>query len=136
LTSRRTELTDKRKQLSFAADLDIVRKPSSSTIRPISNNAQVQVDTADLLAYSNVLKSVNVYNPSSLLMATVSHFDRDNSSTATLRELNQLTGYNMINQTFNDLIKYNVNFMKNFLQAQRSLYESQVQSIQPTWHPN
>jgi hypothetical protein len=80
-----------------------------------------------------LLNTVNVYNPSSLLLASVSHFD---DSTATLRDLNQLTGYNMINQTFNDMFKYNLNFMKNFLAAQRSLYEQQIHSIQPTYHPN
>ena len=140
-----SRVVDKRKQLSFATDpiFDKAKTKSKTATattktRPsgvASSNAEVQVDTADLLKYSHLLKSVSMYNPSSLLLATVSHFDHVDH-TATLRDLNQLTGYNMINQTFNDLIKYNLNFMKNFLAAQRSLYEQQIQSIQPTFHSN
>lgn len=123
LTSRRNDASEgRRKQLSFADKFDI-----SSRQTQTKSNAEVQVDTVDLLKYSNLLKSVNVYNPSSLLLASVSHFD----DSSTLRDLNQLTGYNMINSTFNDLIKMNLNFMKNFLSAQRNLYEQQVYSIQP-----
>ena len=74
-----------------------------------------------------MLNTVNVYNPSSILLATTSHLN-DNR---TLNDLNQMTGYTMINQAFNDILKVNVNFVKNFLSAQRSLYEQQISSIRP-----
>lgn len=90
-------------------------------------NVEVQVDQNDLLKYSDLLKSVNVYNPSSLLLSSMAYL---NDSTS-LRDLNQLTGYNLINQTFNDLIKMNLSYLKNFLSMQRNLYEQQIQSIQP-----
>lgn len=105
-----------KKQLSFASDFNKTYK-----------SAEIQVDSNDLLKYSDLLRSVNAYNPSSLLLASVSHLHDQ----TTLRELNQITGYNLINQSFNDLIKMNLNFMRNFLNVQRTLYEQQIQSIQP-----
>jgi hypothetical protein len=104
-----------KKQLSFASDF----KTYKST--------EIQVDSNDLLKHSDLLRSVNAYNPSSLLLASVTHLHDQ----TTLRELNQITGYNLINQSFNDLIKMNLNFMRNFLNVQRTLYEQQIQSIQP-----
>lgn len=92
-----------------------------------ASTAEAQVDTHDLIKYSDVLRRVNVYNPSSLLLSSLSFFDHSSS----LRDLNQLTGYNLINETFNDLIKMNLSFFKNFLTTQRTLYEQQLQSIQP-----
>lgn len=100
------------------------RSPRSSRA---ATTAEAQVDTHDLLKYSDILKSVNVYNPSSLVLSSLAFFN-DSSS---LGDLNQLTGYNLINQTFNDLIGMNLNFFKNFLATQRALYEQQLQSIQP-----
>jgi len=103
-----------RKQLSFAEFKQ-------------TNNAQIQVDPTDLLKNSDMLNSINVYNPSSILLATTSHLN----TAATLKDLNQLTGYTMINQAFNDLIKMNLSFVSNFLISQRNLYEQQIKSIRP-----
>ena len=103
------------------------RSDKSSKKRPTTSTMEVQVDTHDLLKYSDVLKSVNVYNPSSLILSSLSFFN-DSSS---LRDLDQLTGFNLINQTFNDLIGMNLSFFKNFLNTQRTLYEQQLMSIQP-----
>lgn len=104
------------------------KKTRKSSLSPRKmTSTEIQVDPKDLLKYSDVLKSVNVYNPSSLVLSSLTFF---NDST-TLRDLNQITGYNMINQTFNDLIKMNLNFLRTFLATQRTLYEQQVQSIHP-----
>ncbi|RNA01078.1 hypothetical protein BpHYR1_051587 [Brachionus plicatilis] len=105
----------KRKQLTFAENKKEV------------NSIEIQVDPNDLLRHSDLIRSVNVYNPSSLLLASVSFLNQGTN----LKDLNQLTGFNLINQTFNDLIRMNVNFMKNFLATQKSLYEQQIASIQP-----
>lgn len=119
----RAETSTRRKQLSFADREGSRRGKSSLSL----TNVEIQVDPNDLLKHSQLIKSVNAYNPSSLILATVSYLN-DSSS---LRDLNQITGYNLINQTFNDLIRMNLNFMKNFLNTQRNLYEQQIQSIQP-----
>jgi hypothetical protein len=37
----------------------------------------------------------------------------------------------MMKHAFNDLIRANLNFVKNFLATQRNMYEIQMQSIQP-----
>ena len=95
-------------------------------MRP-NTNAECQCDPIDLLKNSDLMKTVNVYNPSSILLATSTHLN----DTATLRDLNQLTGYTMFNQAFNDILKININFVKNFLSAQRNLYEQQISSIKP-----
>ncbi|CAF0742232.1 unnamed protein product [Brachionus calyciflorus] len=106
----------KRKHLSFA-----------ESNKKELNNIEVQVDPNDLLKHSDLIRSVNAYNPSSLLLASVTFLNEKSN----LKDLNQLTGFNLINQTFNDLIRMNVNFMKNFLATQKSLYEQQIASIQP-----
>ena len=111
-----TPRTPYKKQLSFY----------EGKIKPTSN-AECQCDPADLLKNSQLLNTVNVYNPSSILLATTSHLNDPH----TLKDLNQLTGYTMINQAFNDILKVNINFVKNFLGAQRSLYEQQISSIKP-----
>ena len=92
-----------------------------------TTNAECQCDAIDLLKNSDLMKTVNVYNPSSILLATSTHL----KDTARLRDLNQLTGYTMFNQAFNDILKININFVKNFLSAQRNLYEQQISSIKP-----
>ena len=92
-----------------------------------TSNAEIQVDPTDLLKNADIMNSINVYNPSSILLATTSHLNQ----AATLKDLNQLTGYTMINQAFNDLIKMNLGFVSNFLASQRNLYEQQIKSIQP-----
>lgn len=111
-TVSRTEKS-KRKHLSFVENKKV--------------NMEVQVDPNDLLKNSDLIRSVNAYNPSSLLLASVTYLNEGSN----LKDLNQLTGFNLINQTFNDLIRMNVNFMKNFLSTQKSLYEQQIASIQP-----
>ena len=92
-----------------------------------TSNAEIQVDPTDLLKNSDMLNAINVYDPSSILLATTSHLN----TAATLKDLNQLTGYTMINQAFNDLIKMNLSFVGNFLTSQRNLYEQQIKSIRP-----
>lgn len=115
-----------KKQLSF---FDTTNYEPQQKFKPVSSaNAGCQVDPTDLLKNSQLLNTVNVYNPSSILLATTSHLN----SQQTLNDLNQMTGYTMINQAFNDILKVNVNFVKNFLGAQRSLYEQQINSIRPT----
>lgn len=107
-----------KKQLSFF----------EAKVKPVAtSNAEIQCDPTDLLRNHSLLNTVNVYNPSSILLATASHLNSEN----TLRDLNQITGYQMINQTFNDILKVNINFVKNFLSAQRSMYEQQISTIQP-----
>jgi hypothetical protein len=106
--------SSRRKQLSFAAE----KVPTKSV--------EIQVNTNDLFKHSDLVKSLNIYNPSSLLLSSLSQFDQVN-----LRDLNQITGYNMINHAFNDLFRANLNFVRNFLATQRNMYEIQMQSIQP-----
>ena len=126
-TVTKSARSDRRKSKS-SRDKKSSRSDKSSKKRATTTSTmEVQVDTHDLLKYSDVLKSVNVYNPSSLILSSLSFFN-DSSS---LRDLDQLTGFNLINQTFNDLIGMNLNFFKNFLNTQRTLYEQQLQSIQP-----
>ncbi len=108
-----------KKQLSF---YEAKLKPIAQT-----SNAEIQCDPTDLLRNSTLMNTVNVYNPSSILLATASHLNSEN----TLRDLNQITGYTMINQAFTDILRVNINFVKNFLSAQRSMYEQQINTIQP-----
>jgi hypothetical protein len=104
-----------------------INKPSVQ-----KRNAEIQVDPTDLLKNSEFLTTVNVYNPSSILLATTSHLN----TASTLKDLNQLTGYTMINQAFNDLMKMNLSFVSNFLTSQRNLYEQQIKSIRPKEYNN
>jgi len=116
-----------KKQLSFFATTEF-RPEETASRRPAETATRgCQVDPQDLLKNSSLLNTVNVYNPSSILLATTSHLN----SATTLKELNQVTGYCMINQAFNDILKVNINFVQNFLGAQRSLYEQQISSIKP-----
>ena len=113
----------KKKQLSFASEI----KPTTRTrTSAILRDAEIQVNTNDLFKNSDLVRSLNIYNPSSILLSSLAQFDQVN-----LRDLNQITGYNMINHAFNDLFKANLNFIKNFLATQRNMYEIQMQSIQP-----
>lgn len=127
-TVTKSTKSHRRKSKPSRGDKKSSRSDKSSKKRATTTSTmEVQVDTHDLLKYSDVLKSVNVYNPSSLILSSLSFFN-DSSS---LSDLDQLTGFNLINQTFNDLIGMNLSFFKNFLNTQRTLYEQQLQSIQP-----
>lgn len=113
------------------ATLKSLRKINKPSIQQ-KRNAEIQVDPTDLLKNSEFLTTVNVYNPSSILLATTSHLN----TASTLKDLNQLTGYTMINQAFNDLMKMNLSFVSNFLTSQRNLYEQQIKSIRPKEYNN
>ncbi len=117
-----------KKQLSFFNTTEFVpEKQDRQKVFVETTTASCQVDPQDLLKNSSLLNTVNVYNPSSILLATTSHLN----SGATLKDLNQVTGYCMINQAFNEILKVNINFVQNFLGAQRALYEQQISSIKP-----
>jgi hypothetical protein len=101
-------------------------------IRPITDhmtisNAEVQVEPSDLLKHSALYKSVGSTNPASLVLASLTYLDDATS----LGDLDKLTGFNLINQSYNDLVKMNLGFFRNFLAVQRALYLQQVASIKP-----
>ena len=121
------DLTPKRKDYSYNKR----NKPISTKRTTVeTTNAEIQCDPVDLLKNSDFAKTISVFNPSSIVLANT--FLNNSSS---LKELNELTGYTLFNQAFNDLIKINVNFVKNFLATQRALYEQQIKSIQPREFP-
>lgn len=104
------------------------RREDKITERMTISNAEIQVDPSELLKYTDLFKSMSITpNPSSLLISSLTYL---NDST-TLNDLHQLTGYNLINQTYNDLIRMNLNFFKSFLAVQRQLYQQQINSIKP-----
>ena len=124
----------KKKKRNSSTSSDASGKSSSRrgvvkaiTSRMAVSNAEIQVDPSDILKHSDLYKSVGTCNPSSLIISSLTYL---NDST-NLNDLNQLTGFNMINQTYSDLIRMNLNFFRNFLTVQRSLYQQQVNSIKP-----
>lgn len=120
----------KKKQLSsYASDFEDATSVTYKKKEPTrsTQNAEIQVDPTDLLRNGHVLNSISCFNPSSILLASTAYL----SNETTLRDLNQISGYSMINKAFNDLIKMNVVFINNFLITQRNLYEEQLKSIQP-----
>lgn len=121
--SQRRPDSSRRKRLSFAGQ---EKEFDSARSNVIQKDAEIQVNTNDLFKNSDLVRSLNIYNPSSLLLSSLAQFDQIN-----LRDLNQITGYNMINHAFNDLFRANLNFVRNFLTTQRNMYESQMESIQP-----
>jgi hypothetical protein len=98
-----------------------------TTDRMTISNAEIQVDPTDMLKHTDLYKSVGSFNPSSLMIASLSYLNDETN----LNDLNQLTGYNLINQSYNDLIRMNLSFFRNFLTVQRSLYQQQIASIKP-----
>jgi hypothetical protein len=91
-----------------------------------TSDAEIQVDSGDLFKNSNLLKSINIYSPSAILL--------DMLAPKMSSDLNELNGYAMISRAFDETIKMNLNFMKNFLSAQRTFYEKQIESIQPKYY--
>jgi hypothetical protein len=102
-------------------------RKSKITEKMTISNAEIQVDPTDMLKHSDLYKSVGSFNPSSLMIASLSYLNDETN----LNDLNQLTGYNLINQSYTDLIRMNLNFFRNFLAVQRSLYQQQIASIKP-----
>jgi hypothetical protein len=139
----------RRKQLSFDKSAKIVdgtkgvfvkspRRSKKHRQKPLINDdiiktsVDIQVNPSDLMDYSGMLRNVNIFNPSSLLIGgTGGSLSNVTHQTHSLRDLNDITGYATINQAFNDLIKMNLNFLKNFCSAQRAIYEQQINSIHP-----
>jgi hypothetical protein len=104
------------------------KKNKKDKQKELKTTVEIQVDQTDLIKHTDLYKSVGMYpNPSSLVIASLSYL---NDST-NLTELNQLTGYNLVNSAYTDLIKMNLNFFRNFLTVQRALYQQQLNSIQP-----
>lgn len=82
-------------------------------------SAQVQVDDLELMRHSDLVKNLSLYSPFSL------------GTQVPLADLNNLIEFNVVNNSFNDIIKMNLSFMKNFLSTQRQLYESEIRNIKP-----
>lgn len=82
-------------------------------------SAQVQVDDLELMRHSDLVKNLSLYSPFSL------------GTQVPLSDLNNLIEFNVVNNSFNDIIKMNLAFMKNFLSTQRQMYESEIRNIKP-----
>lgn len=113
-------------ELETATSRSRVRTPlkfkrlENNLIEPERRSMQTQVDDMDLVKNSPAFsQNLNVYSPFSL------------GPLMQLQNLDNIVQYNVINHTFNDIIKMNLDFMKNFLSVQRQLYENEIKSIKP-----
>jgi hypothetical protein len=82
---------------------------------------ETQVGDNDFIDKHDLISSLNFYTPSSYL----------STKKAYLTNLNRMIEFNTVNHAVDEMIRMNIQFLKNFLATQRIMYESELESMKP-----
>jgi hypothetical protein len=115
-TSRRTKSSLKQyKRVSLSPKLHAKHQ----TIK--TKTIQTQVGDTDFVDKHDLINSLEFYTPSSYL----------NTKKAYLNNLNRMIEFNTVNHAVDEMIRMNIQFLKNFLTTQRIMYESELEGMKP-----
>ena len=91
-------------------------KPRTKYSTTSAKSVEIQVNDVDLLKHSNLFIDTPLFTPFSVASKRV--------------DWNQYLDLNVANNAFNDLMKMNLDFMKNFINIQRQMYENEMRNLQ------
>jgi len=91
-------------------------KPRTKYLTTSAKSVEIQVNDVDLLKNSNLFIDTPLFTPFSVASKRV--------------DWNQYLDLNVANNAFNDLMKMNLEFMKNFINIQRQMYENEMRNLQ------
>ena len=114
---------DTESEISRIQSIKSNNRVSSATLKPKTKSSsisaksvEIQVNDVDLLKNSNLFIDTPLFTPFSVASKKV--------------DWNQYLDLNVANNAFNDLMKMNLDFMKNFINIQRQMYENEMRDLQ------